>query len=55
MGTCLIFERGLVLKLRKSDFSFMPFSLVTFLGFFLKSFWGHSLTIFCRVLSVLQL
>jgi hypothetical protein len=24
-------------------------------GVFLKPFWGHFLTIFCRVLSVLQL
>jgi hypothetical protein len=54
MGTCLIFERGLVLKLRKSDF-FNALLFSDHFGVFLKSFWGHSLTIFCRVLSVLQL
>jgi hypothetical protein len=48
-------KEGWFWKWEKSDISFMSFSLVTFFGVFLKPFWGHSLTIFCRVLSLLQL
>jgi hypothetical protein len=33
----------------------MPFSLVTLFGVLLNPFWGHTLSMFCRVLSVLQL
>jgi hypothetical protein len=41
---------------KNSDFSLRFFPLGEPFGvFFLKPFWGNFLTIFCRVLSVLQL
>jgi hypothetical protein len=53
--TCLIFERGLVLKVRKIWFFFYVLLFGDLFGVFLNSFWGHFLTNFCSVLSVLQL
>jgi hypothetical protein len=41
--------------LRRILIFFVLNPLVNLLGFFLNSFWGHFLTIICRVLSVLHL
>jgi hypothetical protein len=51
----VIFGQGLVLDLEKFRFFFCAKPFGEPFGAFLNSFWGHFLTIICRVLSVLQL